>query len=160
MDHHQRPPLDLQPPPVPAGSVPVRWPTEPPRLRRATDRLVAKIAKGRDVADLVHEWPGQLIALVEIAEASIRTSPKGADPTTLARCIVVAMADVLGGGRIHFPTAERVRRLLRDACVWREFDGRNVAALAVKYKLDEWSVYRIIKRQRDLRRKSRARRTA
>jgi Mor family transcriptional regulator len=119
--------------------------------------LVRCVAKGRDAADLVNAWPAQLIALVEIAEAAIRACPQGADAQTLARAIVAAQAAAIGGGRIYFPTADRVKRLLRDARIWREFDGRNIKPLAAKYRLDEYTIYRILKRQRDLRRKARVR---
>ena len=159
------PPFDLIPQQPPADSKAGDWPPPVPGLRGKSAKLIGRLADDSEAAWLATDWPRQLILLCEVAEAALRHQQAegridaDADPAALARAVVAAQADVLGGSRIRFPTAERVRQLLRDAQIWRAFDGRNVAALARRFRIPERSIYEILRRQRELRRRRRQQQT-
>jgi Mor family transcriptional regulator len=158
-----RPTLDLVPPPAGATAPRPVWPAEqpPPRLRRDTARFLGRLAGHHPEADFLHRWPATLVTLRDIAEAALRhcqAQGQAVDPHAAARAVVVAIADYLGGGRIDLPTTTKVKRALRDAEIWRAFDGRNAAMLAERYQMPLRTVYYVLQQQRRLRQRLRAQR--
>ena len=53
-----------------------------------------------------------------------------------------------GGGLIYIPQGARFNRQQRNEAIMREFDGRNHAALARRYRVSVSSVYGIVARAR------------
>lgn len=135
----------------PAAPVPART------LSAATIRLVQGALDPRN-QHLLAAWPTTLITLAEVAEATLRRLPADTDPADAARAIVLAQATYLGGRSHKLPSPAVVRRLLRDAAIWREWTGSNAQELAVRHRLDITAIYRVLRAQRALHKAARERR--
>ena len=100
-------------------------------------------------------WPAQFTTLLGLVREALATAPARLDADELSLRVVVKIYTGLQGERCYFPHPDEVRRLLREAAIWRDFDGRNVHALARRYRLSHQQVYKILKRQRAARRAGR-----
>ena len=73
-------------------------------------------------------------------------------PAPSAEALALALAEDLrlkfGGGLIYIPKGEAYERHIRNAAIWREFNGRNHAELARKYGLALAVIYDILDRER------------
>lgn len=67
---------------------------------------------------------------------------------------VKKLLTVFGGESIYFPKPESVIRAGRDRRIYKEFNGFNLRALAVKYNLTTRQIRVIIKEQRQKHPKS------
>jgi len=98
-------------------------------------------------------WPRRLCELVDHLEARFRRKGLGADQArALAEETALAVADLCGGRQIYLPNGQAIRRALRNARIWRDFNGRNIDELARKYRLSTACIYQILAEQRRLRR--------
>ena len=162
-DRRRIPTFELQPLTAPAPR-PATWPAPAPRLSAQGLRSVRAIGTDPDADLTLAAWPAHLLDLIETAEAAIAAHlcdhPDCRDPLTLARVVVVGQAHTLQGTKIHFPYRDKTERMLRDAAIWRDFDGRNHAELRKKYRIEQRTLLYILARQRELRRARAARRRA
>lgn len=103
-------------------------------------------------------WEGTLIEMSTLAELKLRELlPNDLDQVPIiARAVVFAICDVMGGSVVYIPRGDRLKRALRDAEIfrhWREHNTR-VDELARKFDLSSQAVYDIIARQRELHRRA------
>lgn len=162
-----RPTLELVPyaPPVQRSRDP--WPSAspPPALPREAARLVGKLSQTHPDFDILCRWPATMLAMAEVIEATLRQFPDQS-PEHVSRSVVIAITQYFSGnrgdgqarGRIDFPSPASIARVLRDAQIWREFDGRNTHELAAKYKMPVRTLCYVLRNQRRLRQRMRAER--
>lgn len=93
-------------------------------------------------------WPERILELEALIVAALHACPPGTDPHGQAMQIIAALSQAYQGDHFRLSHPDKVRALLREARIWREFDGRNVHALARRYHLHTGSVWRILRRQR------------
>jgi len=141
----------LAPGPTPVQRPAAAWPADrpPPGLRAPTRRLVGRIACTNPDADLIHQWPGTLITMVEVVTATLR-QVQGAAPAPAAQAIVAALAAYIGGDKVCFPGPATVQRVLRDHQIYSAFNGRNTKDLAARFGLPVRTVQYILTAQRRL----------
>lgn len=123
-----------------------------------SDRLdPAKVLAHMDDPTVLNRWEGTLREMVEIAEAKLRAElPDEARVPELARHVVFAICDTMGGSVIYLPRGEALKKALRDAAIyqdWREHSAQP-HELSRKYRLAVQTIYDIIARQRALHRRS------
>lgn len=70
----------------------------------------------------------------------------------LGAAVAGKLADDWGGQVIYIPMDLHAKNKERNAAIFREFTGDNVADLAAKYDLCVQAIYRIVKAERLLRR--------
>ena len=102
-------------------------------------------------------WEGTLREMVEIAEAKLETEMgPTATPAGLARHVVFAICDTLGGSVIYLPRGELLKKAMRDAEIYREWrdDGVQPVEMVKRYRLANQTLYAIIARQRALHRRN------
>ena len=66
----------------------------------------------------------------------------------LARFAVVALSIHIGGNMMYLPRGDRLQKALRNAEIFKLFDGNNTTELAMKFKLSRQTIYDILKKQR------------
>jgi Mor family transcriptional regulator len=123
-----------------------------------SDKLDANkvLAHMQDPAVLTR-WEGTLREMVEIAEAKLNNEMgEGATSAELARHVVFAICDTLGGSVIYLPRGDALKRAMRDAAIFQEWREKGIQPvdLVRKYRLASQTIYDIISRQRALHRKS------
>ena len=117
----------------------------------------AKVLAHMEDPAVMHRWEGTLKEMVEIAEAELRVKlPERQDIPELARAVVFAICDTMGGSVLYLPRGESLKKAMRDAAIFRDWRDRNVqpADLVRKYRLSSPTVYDIIARQRALHRRN------
>lgn len=125
------------PAPTPAGR----------RLSREASRAVRRV--GRVPLDMAR-WPETFVGAVEVAAAAMAELPAGATDEQRAMAAVTAFATWLGKGQHYWPSPEQIRLAARDWRIYnQEFDGRNAAALAQKYRMTVRGMTKLLKRQRE-----------
>lgn len=117
----------------------------------------AKVLAHMQDPAVLTRWEGTLREMVEIAEAKLNTEmADGVTSAELARHVVFAICDTLGGSVIYLPRGEALKKAMRDAAIfqdWRE-KGIQPVDLVRKYRLANQTLYAIISRQRALHRKN------
>lgn len=71
---------------------------------------------------------------------------------TEARIAVNAIYKTFRGSQLYIPFSAATERAFLHAQIFAEFDGKNIDALARKYETSIQNIYRIIKRQREIKR--------
>lgn len=103
--------------------------------------------------DEARVWPAFLIELVDVVTDFLE-SRRGLDTDTahtMAQGIIVSIAHYLGGKAVYLPRDDKLKLAIRDALIYREFDGSNHRDLAKKTGLTTTQIYNIIARQRRIR---------
>ncbi|MCS5516188.1 hypothetical protein NWF32_17110 [Pseudomonas qingdaonensis] len=74
----------------------------------------------------------------------------------LARAVVFAICETMGGSVVYIPRGDTLRKALRDAEIFRAWRENNTRPdeLARKFDLASQTVYDIIARQRELHRRA------
>ncbi|MDU9022148.1 transcriptional regulator [Pseudomonas corrugata] len=114
------------------------------------------LAHMQDPAVLLR-WEGTLKEMVEIAEAELRAKlGERTDVPEIARFVVFAICDVMGGSVVYLPRGEALKKAMRDASIFRDWRDNNVqpSELVRKYRLASPTIYDIIARQRALHRRN------
>jgi len=152
---------------VPLPGPPVAGPTgagaaaPAPRLTRRQRRHLGRVSKAIEDRDLLLRWPALVVRWADLITATlVSESARDKPPAEQALLVISALALMHGGRDFRLPHPGEVARVLREARIYREWDGRNAGALAQKYRLDLISVYKIIRRQRALRKAQLAQRAA
>ncbi|MGP5470346.1 Mor transcription activator family protein [Pseudomonas helleri] len=117
----------------------------------------AKVLAHMQDPAVITRWEGTLKEMVEIAEAKLKTELKdGATPSELARHVVFAICDTLGGSVVYLPRGDSLKRAMRDAAIFHDWRENNMhpIGLARKYRLISQTIYDILARQRVLHRTS------
>ncbi|SDI84014.1 Transcriptional regulator, Middle operon regulator (Mor) family [Pseudomonas flavescens] len=106
---------------------------------------------------ILHRWEGTLKEMVEIAEAELRTKmPDLPQVPELARAVVFAICDTMGGSVIYLPRGDALKKAVRDASIFRDWREHNIQPMELvrKYRLASPTIYDIIARQRALHRRN------
>lgn len=116
-----------------------------------------KILAHMSDAVVLSRWEGTLTEMASIAENKLsQILPDRPDQVPqIARAVVYAICETMGGSVVYIPRGDTLRRALRDAEIFREWREKNVRAdeLARKFDLSSQAIYDIIARQRVLHRK-------
>lgn len=115
------------------------------------DRLLGDLETGVRSEDRI--WPRTLSDMVDVL-ADHMTDRKGlAEDLAMreAQDVIMVIAHYLGGRQIYLPRTDRLRLALRDAVIYRCFDGANHRELAERHGLTPARIYSIIAGQRKLR---------
>lgn len=102
-------------------------------------------------------WEGTLKEMVEIAESELRAKlGERTDVPEIARYVVFAICDVMGGSVVYLPRGEALKKAMRDAAIFRDWRDNNIqpSDLVRKYRLASPTIYDIIARQRALHRRN------
>lgn len=107
---------------------------------------------GADLSDVpAAKWEKSLVESIEVGEAELVR--QGMDPAAAfeqASAVVIAIAEYRGGRLFYWPKGDRLRAAIRDAGLYRRFNGRNIDALVEESGLNVIHVYRILREQRAL----------
>jgi Mor family transcriptional regulator len=96
--------------------------------------------------------PDDLPELLQLMLASVEqtlqksTALDSTQVEMLAIEIVRDISEKVGGMQCYVPRNVAFQRHARYQGIWRDFDGRNHAALAIKYGMSTQWVYQVIKR--------------
>jgi Mor family transcriptional regulator len=97
------------------------------------------------------KWEKSLVEAIEVGEAELMR--RGLDEATAfeqASAVVIAIAEFRGGRLFYWPRGDRLRIAIRDAGIYRRFNGRNIEQLVSESGLNVIHVYRILREQRAL----------
>lgn len=94
------------------------------------------------------KYPEILGDLAHLLHARLRDHVPEDIAEALALELVEDMRLKFGGGLIYFPKGQDYERSVRDAAIWREFNGRNHRELALRYGLTINAIYDILSRAR------------
>ena len=110
--------------------------------------LLAHAAK--DEVDL-NSWPKMLADLIEVTLAELNDYGLHQDEAwRIAKRLITRQAHYFGGGMMYLPRNEKLKKALRDANLYHDFNGHNQRDLMKKYKLTQQAVYQICAEQRKL----------
>lgn len=115
-----------------------------------------KVLAHMNDAVVLARWQGTLNEMASIAEHKLRQllPDKPDEVPTIARAMVYAICETMGGAVVYIPRGDGLRRAIRDMEIFREWREKNARpdALARKFDLSSQAVYDIIARQRVLHR--------
>jgi|GEM_PF-2947154 len=98
-------------------------------------------------------WPALMVEMIDAAEAELRRIGSTAELAQRhAQRVVLALAALFGGRPFYLPTGTSLRRAIRDDEIFRRARAGNIAALAQEFGMTQTNIYRVIARQRALRR--------
>ncbi len=109
----------------------------------------------RPPRELSHKSGRLLAEITDFAAAALEKSGiPGPDSRRLAINVTTALSENLGGTTLYLPRGQAAKTAARDQLIYASYDGRtaSVSDLARQHGLSEISVYRILDRQRQLRR--------
>jgi len=117
-----------------------------------------KVLAHMDDPTVMHRWEGAIKEMVEIAEAELKVKLPGMPDVVpeIARSVVFAICDTMGGAVVYLPRGDGLKKAMRDAAIFRDWRDRNIQPpeLVRKYKLASPTIYDIIHRQRALHRRN------
>ncbi|AJQ47934.1 MULTISPECIES: Mor transcription activator family protein [Pseudomonas] len=107
-------------------------------------------------AIVLKRWEGTLIEMSSLAEFKLRQvlPDRQDDAASIARAVVLAICETMGGSVVYLPRGNAVRRAQRDAEIFREWREKSQRpdVLGRKFDLASQTIYDIIARQRVLHR--------
>lgn len=107
-------------------------------------------------AVVLARWEGTLTEMATIAESKLRQvlPDKPDEVPNIARAVVYAICETMGGSVVYIPRGEVLRRALRDAEIFQAWREKNIRPdkLAREFNLSSQAIYEIISRQRVLHR--------
>lgn len=98
-------------------------------------------------------WPTLLAELVDVVDDHFQDWAKMEPEEALewSQNVIVVIAHYLGGRNVYLPRDDKLKRAIRDAMIFRLFDGCNQRELSRKTGLTTAQIYNIISKQRSLR---------
>ncbi|MFJ3469073.1 Mor transcription activator family protein [Pseudomonas sp. NPDC090201] len=116
-----------------------------------------KVLAHMNDAILLARWEGTLTEMAGIAESKLReVLPDKPDQVpAIARAVVYAICETMGGAVVYIPRGNVLRRAVRDMEIFREWREKNTRPdeLGRKFDLSSQAIYDIIARQRELHRR-------
>ncbi len=95
------------------------------------------------------KWPARLVDVYEAIELAL--TEEISDPVDTSIKVLLSICDhALGGTQDYFPKGDSLHNQIRDMHIYKEFDGSNHHALAIKYDLSERWIRTIISEQAKL----------
>lgn len=102
------------------------------------------------LGELEHQWPQQLVALIDVMEAELQRQGHNKTPRDTASKLVLAISHYMGGRSHYLPMGEKLKQTLRDDMIYCQFNGRNIEELRRHHGLSQPQIYLIIAQQRKL----------
>lgn len=97
-------------------------------------------------------WPHLLTDMLQVVQAAfVDSGAKPEQARELAFVSMRALSHYHGGRTFYLPRGAGLENAFRDARMWEEFVGNNIAQLCDKYDLTEQRVYQILAEQRAIR---------
>lgn len=98
----------------------------------------------------VNSLPKSMVEMLEIVEHSInKEMDLDASPHHLAKSVVIAVCDVMGGGMIYLPRGAALKKKLRNEALYSDYlSGVKHEELIRKYAISSQAVYGIITDER------------
>ena len=93
------------------------------------------------------EYPKVLADLATLLHRRLGDRLPPGDAAELARAMAEDVRRAWGGSLLYVPRGDAYDRRQRDAQIWREFNGRNHAALAQRYGLSVPCIYDSLARE-------------
>ncbi len=116
-----------------------------------TDDNLNDLLAHAEVAESENDWPKMLADLIVVTLAELKEAGIHQDLAwRLAKRLITRQAHYMGGGMVYLPRNDKLKKALRDAQLYNEFNGHNHKALMQKYKLTQPTVYQVIAEQRAL----------
>ena len=98
-------------------------------------------------------WHRTLVEMTEQIEQAFRANGKPKEAAIADATIAVqAIFEGYRGCLLYVPCSKAARTALMHKRIFASFNGKNVGELAVRYELSIQAIYRIIKKQRQMRR--------
>ena len=116
---------------------------EPEQLMEATE---AENIKPED-------WESSLSEFVDIWSSllSRRHNMDSSRSRLIARDLVIETAHYMGGRAFYLPKTDSLKRAVRDAGIYHEFNGKNTNELARKHRMSQANIYNILSKQKKIR---------
>lgn len=107
---------------------------------------------------VMRRWEGTIKEMVGIAEAELKVRLQDRPDVVpeIARSVVFAICDTMGGAVVYLPRGDALKKAMRDAAIFQDWHDSNIQPpeLVRKYKLASPTIYEIIARQRALHRRN------
>lgn len=117
----------------------------------STEDLQRLLEEDKALPETQRRWPQDLVAILRLVEGVlVRRGMAKAPAFAAAAEAALEMAQYGGGRMLYLPVGHRLKLALRDAEIWRRFDGRNHHALAQEFGLTVVSIYEVLREQRAL----------
>lgn len=99
-------------------------------------------------------WPAALAEFLEVIEDHlVRHGRADWDAQEIAQGVTIALSEYFGGRNMYIPRGETLKRFLRDAEIYNLSGKMRAQDIAKKFGVSFVTVYNVIRRQRELRRK-------
>lgn len=107
---------------------------------------------GADLSDVpADKWEKSVVEAIEVGEAELMRQGMDAEAAFLnASAVVLAISEYRGGRLFYWPKGDRLRIAVRDAGLYRRFNGRNIDQLVEETGINVIHMYRILRTQRAL----------
>ena len=106
--------------------------------------------------EIKDKWPKVLTEYVDVVTSDLLRKGKSENEAKeTAYSVVMALAKYRGGKIEYLPTGKNLETALKHKAMWDMYNGRNIPEVAARFKMNEISVYEIIKKQRALNVKKR-----
>jgi Mor family transcriptional regulator len=118
---------------------------------KTTDKILGHADPG--ILGDTRSWPRTLADLVDVIADHLETSER-MDPDVAmekAQDIILVLSHYLGGQAVYLPKGDKIKRAVRDAAIYRAFNGSNHLELAKRSGLTPARIYAILDEQRKLR---------
>lgn len=121
-------------------------------LQEASDEDLQRLMEADEsLPESMRRWPQELAAMLRVIEATlVRRGMDKQAAFAAAADVTTDLAAYRGGRMLYIPQGQRLALALRDAEIWRRFNGRNYQALADEFGMTVVSMYEIIREQRAL----------
>lgn len=107
---------------------------------------------GADNGAPAQKWHSTIMEMIEVVCAAFRRHGKSEQQAEHdAQVAVEAICETFRGNQFYFPSSAAARTAMLHARIFDEFDGHNHQELSRKYQLSVQAIYRIIKKQRELK---------
>lgn len=98
-------------------------------------------------------WHTTIMEMIDVVCSAFRHRGKSQQQAEQdAQVAVEALYESYRGGQLYFPSSAATRTAALHERIYADFNGHNQAELSRKYRLSVQAVYRIIKKQRELKR--------
>ncbi|KGJ86422.1 Mor transcription activator family protein [Colwellia psychrerythraea] len=122
-----------------------------PDLLGNDDNLNDLLAHSDGLANDDRAWPKMLADLIAVNVAELKEDGfEHNEAWRIAKRLIIRQSHFLGGGMVYLPRNDKLKKALRDANLYHDFNGHNHRALMKKYNLTQQSVYQICAEQRQL----------
>lgn len=104
-----------------------------------------------------HAWPRTLVEMTDVIEHRMTRDGMSPDEAARLSCNIIAeLSNYFGGRQFYLPRGEKLERSLRDAEVFKLSGRVKVLEISERFNLTQAQIYNIIKKQRELRRRTHA----